>query len=157
MSFVGIDPGKKGGIAILDVGFIYVRSMPVAGREIDGREIADMLTGLLLDRPAVFIEKVHSMPKQGVASTFTFGEGYGVLKGVCAALGYPVALVPPQVWKREILSGTKREKADAIDWARRTFPGVDLVPAGCRTPSDGMAEALCLAEYGRRRFGSGGN
>ena len=154
VSFIGIDPGKKGGIAIIDEGFVNAVPMPLAGKDIDARRLASLLSTMPIDRPAVVIEKVHSMPKQGVASTFTFGTGFGILIGICAALGYPMALVTPQTWKAEILKGTKRDKNAAIAFARMTFPMVDLIPAGCRTISDGLADALCLAEYGRRRLGT---
>ncbi len=41
-------------------------------------------------------------------------------------------------------------KAASIRKAQQLFPGVNLVPPGCRTPSDGIAEALLIMEYGKR-------
>ena len=52
----------------------------------------------------VFIEKVHSMPGQGVASMFNFGKGYGIWIGILAALKISKTLVTPQEWKKEMMS-----------------------------------------------------
>ncbi|MDF3917497.1 hypothetical protein P3W43_01365 [Salinicola salarius] len=146
---IGIDPGQKGGIAIMTedrnaCGYV----MPLAGKEIDGHELANYLRGL--PDVLVIIEKVHSMPKQGVASTFKFGMGFGIVIGVCEALGLPYRLVTPQAWKKAVLSGTAKDKSAAINFVRRAYPGLDLSPGRLRAPHDGIADAVCLAEYGRQ-------
>ena len=46
------------------------------------------------------IEKVHSMPKQGVVSTFTFGKNYGQWLGILASNGVPYKEVTPQTWMK---------------------------------------------------------
>lgn len=146
---VGIDPGQKGGIALVQsTGQAAGYPMPLAGKEIDGHEIASLLCDAhpLL----VVIEKVHSMPKQGVASTFKFGMGFGVVIGVCEALMLPYRLVTPQAWKKSVLAGTTRDKSAAINFVRRAYPSVDLSPGRLRVPHDGIADAVCLAEYGRQ-------
>lgn len=105
------------------------------------------------DTAIAVMEKVGAMPKQGVVSTFRFGQGYGTILGVLGALGIRCELVTPQRWKAAILAGTARDKAAAIAWCRRAYPGVPLRRTErCTTDHDGMADALCLAEYGRRSF-----
>lgn len=144
-----IDPGQKGGIAyIAPTGKAEGRPMPLAGKEIDGHELASQLRELAPS--LVIIEKVHSMPKQGVASTFKFGMGYGLVIGICDALSLPYRLVTPQTWKKAVLSGTAKDKDAAINFVRRAYPGVDLAPGRLRVPHDGIADAVCLAEYGRQ-------
>lgn len=151
MIVAGIDPGKAGGLAKQRaIGTVEVIPMPVAGKEIDGLAIVDFLNGVDL----VVIEKVASMPKQGVKSTFTFGKGYGILHGICWGGAIPFELVTPQRWKGTVLAGTSKDKDAAIAYCRRRFPHVSLLPTPrCSVPSDGMADALCLMEYGRRMFG----
>ena len=40
------------------------------------------------------------MPGQGVTSMFNFGQTFGAIKGVCAALGLPIFFVRPSKWKK---------------------------------------------------------
>jgi crossover junction endodeoxyribonuclease RuvC len=88
------------------------------------------------------------MPKQGVASSFTFGEGFGIWKGIIAAFQLPVELVSPQRWKKTMLADQGKEKDASRFKAMQLFPSVaDQLK---RVKDDGRAEALLLAEYGRR-------
>ena len=96
----------------------------------------------------VILEAVHSLPKQGVASSFTFGEGLGMWKGIIAAYGLPLEMVSPQRWKKEIMADQGREKSASRYKAVQIFPQV--ADRLSRIKDDGRAEALLLAEYGRR-------
>lgn len=146
---IGIDPGLSGGIAYISpTGGHDARPMPLAGNEIDGHEIAAQIKAVMPD--VVILEKVHAMPKQGVSSTFKFGMGYGIVIGVCEALGIPYRLVTPKAWKKTVLAGTKKDKDAAISFVRRAYPSIDLTPGRKRVPHDGMADAICIAEYGRQ-------
>lgn len=147
---IGIDPGKSGGIAIRHGNQAIVHPMPIAGKELDLSALADLISKAHPD--VVVIEKVHSMPGQGVTSMFTFGCGYGAIQGITAALKLRTELVAPQTWKSSVLKGTKKDKDAAIAYCRRAFPDVPLVLARCRKPHDGIADALCLSEYGIRTF-----
>ena len=40
-----------------------------------------------LENSVVVVEQVNAMPGQGVTSMFNFGQTFGAIKGVCAALG----------------------------------------------------------------------
>ena len=48
---------------------------------------------------SVVVEKVNAMPGQGVTSMFNFGQTFGAIKGICAALGLPIFFVTPSKWK----------------------------------------------------------
>lgn len=147
-TIVGIDPGLKGGIAILYRDDLAVHPMPLIDSNWTWlREICRAY------EPSAFIEKVHSMPKQGVASTFKFGMGYGFLRGLLAGWSVPVNLVTPQAWQKTILAGENKDdkKAASVAVAQRMFPGVDFRASDrCRKPSDGMAESALIALYGRK-------
>lgn len=145
---IGIDPGQSGGIAAIDGDASHAVPMPLSGKDINGHAVANILKNLTPS--VVILEKVHAMPKQGVSSTFKFGMGYGLVIGVCEALGIPYRLVTPQAWKKVVLAGTAKDKDAAISFVRRAYPGVDLTPGHKRVPHDGMADAICLAEYGRQ-------
>ena len=151
---IGIDPGQSGGISyIAPTGGAGGRPMPLTGKEIDGHGVAAMLRELCPS--VVIIEKVHAMPKQGVSSTFKFGMGYGLVIGVCEALGIPYRLVTPQAWKKVVLAGTTKDKDAAVSFVRRAYPGVDLTPGKKRVAHDGIADAVCIAEYGRQLMAKG--
>jgi crossover junction endodeoxyribonuclease RuvC len=148
---VGIDPGLKGGVAAVGGDEPMALPMPISGGEVDGGELARLLRKL---QPGlIVIEKVHSMPGQGVRSMFAFGYGLGIVVGVAEGLTIPVRWVTPQAWKKLILAGTAKDKNSAITFARQAYPEVNLVPGKARTPKDGLAEALCIAEYGGRVYG----
>lgn len=148
MNLIAVDPGLKGGIASLTNGSITAQPMPLAGGGLDLGAIAGIIREA---SPAwIIVEKVGAMPGQGVASMFTFGMGYGSILGIAAALGVPVELVAPQRWKSTVLHGTAKDKASAIAFCRRVFPSVPLVLPRCRNAHDGLADSLCLLEYGRR-------
>lgn len=144
---VGIDPGKKGALAAFRDGEpVEWLVMPLAGKEIDWHAIAAWLKDLGEVSLAV-LEKVHSMPKQGVSSTFKFGTCYGGLLGVLAALEIPCHLATPQSWKKRVLEGTEKDKAATIAHCRRRWPTVSLLATErSRKPHDGIADALCLGQ-----------
>lgn len=87
-----------------------------------------------------------------MTSMFRFGENYGFIQGLLAAYAIPYELVTPQKWKREFqITG---DKNSAVDVCRRLFPGVSLRRTErCKKDHDGMAEALLMAEYVKRKLG----
>ena len=58
---------------------------------------------------AVVVEQVNAMPGQGVTSMFNFGQTFGAIKGVCAALNLPIYFVRPSKWKKhfELINSSK--------------------------------------------------
>ncbi len=144
MRVIACDVGKKGAFALLGVDNPVADKMPLIGTEIDCKAIAQMLAKVKPD--IVVIEKVHSMPKQGVASMFKFGTNYGLLRGIVEGMGIPCVLVTPQTWKK-VLNGTKKDKEAAIQFVRMKYPTIKLIPTGCRVPHDGIADAVCIGDW----------
>lgn len=98
------------------------------------------------------------MPGQGLASTAHFMAAWGLIRGTLVGLGIPYKLVTPQMWKQAILEASEVEdpgerkdaqKAAAVAFVRKTYPGVRLIRKGCRVPDHNLAEALCLAHWGK--------
>lgn len=146
---IGIDPGKTGAIAVMDDdGILCLEQFNVD-------KYVDVLFYVVQSTSAkdikVCLEKVGAMPGQGVVSMFNFGHNLGVIEGILSALRIPYQLVPPQTWKKEFsLTG---DKAKSIEVCKKLFPWVDLRATDrSRKPSDGLAEALLMAEYARRRM-----
>lgn len=140
----GIDPGASGGIAVLDAhGHWEVYPMP----ETDS-DVADLFRPIAWPECVFFIEKVHSMPAQGVASSFTFGKNYGVLLGCLRALRCRTEHVQPKEWQQLVglrypvdTPYSERKKLGRAR-AQELFPHIKVTHA--------IADALMIAEYGRR-------
>lgn len=156
--YIGIDPGKKGGIAaIQDGALLDCFVMPTVGGEVSAASFAGWLKHELpadLDNVFVVMEKVGSMPNQGVKSMFTFGTGFGLILGVLAALDISHSLVPPKTWQQDMHTGIagKDPKKRSLIAAQRLFPRASFIATErSRVPHDGIVDAVLLAEYGRRR------
>lgn len=145
--FIGIDPGIKGGIAVLDEEGDIVNYCPMPETRTQLFNMLEWLDGY--DVTAV-IEKVGVMPKQGISSSAKFMKGYGEILGICTALRFRIIEPTPQAWKKVMLAGTDKSKAASIRQCENLFPKVKLILPKCRVAHDGMAEAILMAEYGRR-------
>lgn len=149
--YMGIDPGKSGGIAEVPqhgVEPIIRDAMPDTLKDIwhvIESGAGDTITTFCL------IEKVHSMPGQGVASTFAFGRNFGQLEMALTAAEIPFDYVTPTKWQKEFgLSGRKDEsktekKNRHKALAQQLFPKIQITHA--------IADALLIAEYCRRVHG----
>lgn len=147
---IGIDPGKTGAVAVLGNGSgdVMVHDMPG-----DERAMAQLYADLAhLDVSALFIEKVGAMPKQGVSSTFKFGQSYGMCRMWAAMFAAPVIYVTPQKWQKVLDSDTGKDKKErSLLYARRRWPKAELH----LKKHHGRADALCIAEWGARNYGHG--
>ena len=144
-TYIGIDPGKSGALALLtEDGQCTV----VPFQESAYTAILKAASG---PSSVCCLEKVGAMPGQGVVSMFNFGHNLGYIEGLLQAFDIPYQLVPPQTWKKEFC--VTSDKNTSIEVCRKLFPHVCLLPTSrSRKPSDGMAEAMLMAEYARRRF-----
>lgn len=155
---IGIDPGLTGAIARVGPLGAAVWNVPTSphpsgkGKQIDYRALWDVVRLATRFGPpkAVYLERVHSMPNQGVASMFKFGEGYGAIQQALAASGNDWVLVRPQDWKKEF-GLIKADKAASLEVAANLWPGLDL--PGNKQQRIGCADALLIAEHGRRLRG----
>ena len=143
---VGIDPGLTGGISAVHEGqLLFTTRMPTEvkthgrGRKVDCHVLSNLvehLIGLRNGPLRITLEQVGSMPKQGVASSFSFGYSAGAIEGVVASFHLPYRFIKPQAWKRH--HGLLRaDKKASITLARRYFPDAKL--------SEGEAEAALMA------------
>ena len=148
--FMGIDPGASGAVAFYFPEFptkVSVVDFSLVDGEINCSALADLIKGH--DPQMVVIEQVHSMPKQGVASTFKFGVAYGMARGVVASLMVPQVYVTPGKWKK--FYGLTAEKEKSRELAIQTWPASD---AFRRKKDHGRAEAALLALYGAKLNGA---
>lgn len=143
---IAVDPGKTGAIAVVDgPRLMDIVDMPVTDKQVDGFALAETINVLAMsfNAHAAVIERVSARPKQGVVSTFTFGEGYGIVQGVFAAFGMPVSFVRPQRWKKDLnITSDKNESR---------IMAQDLWPHNhdwfSRVKDDGRAEAALIGYW----------
>ena len=111
MLVIGIDPGISGAICFFENGQVKeIINMPVMAdgkknkRQINGPQTYNEILKRINNYPKkdiiVVIEQVSAMPGQGVTSMFNFGQSFGVIKGICAALSLPIYFVRPAKWKK---------------------------------------------------------
>lgn len=158
MIYIGIDPGKNGGIAVIHDKF--PKPFDISVYKYSDDDLIDVIAictkgaSIAVHRDEEIkcvLEKVNAMPGQGVVSMFNFGQNFGFIQGVLKAYEIPFELVPPQKWKKEF--SVTSDKNTSIEVAKRLFPGVNLkATERCKKDHDGMAEALLMAEYARRKL-----
>ena len=118
MRVIGIDPGLSGAIAILEEKkVIGVFEMPVMAegkknkRQLNSAQLVNIIQDNLNNKEEaiIVVEQVNAMPGQGVTSMFNFGQTFGAIKGVCAALKLPIFFVRPSKWKKhfELIKASK--------------------------------------------------
>lgn len=143
--YAGIDPGQSGGIGILDEAGAVVATFKFNNQT--DADISEMfvyvkeLQGDGENSVFAFLEKVHSMPKQGVASSFKFGRSFGFLEGMLTAHKIPWNYVIPNQWQKALGCQTKGDKNITKAKAQRQWPEKAITHA--------IADALLIAEYCR--------
>ena len=152
MLTLGLDPGLTGAVALLDITgeCVLLTDLPIIRDKslawVDGSQLQGMLLDAIGGRQCrAVVERVSAMPRQGVASSFGFGVGFGSILSVLQTLLLPLELVTPAVWKRAM--GLTSDKRASLDRARLLFPTADLSLA----KHDGRAEALLLAHWAMTR------
>ena len=142
---IGIDPGASGGIAFIpdnNSAKAWAVKMPETLAD-----LWDLLVEQVSEDPDhrtlhACLEKVHSMPGQGVASSFKFGQGFGHLEMALTAARIPFTYVNPQKWQKELGCLTGGDKNISKARAQQLFPHIKVTHA--------IADSLLLAEYCRR-------
>jgi crossover junction endodeoxyribonuclease RuvC len=157
-TILGIDNGLDGGFVALEHDTLQAHIMPTLGtgkRSYDLGQIARLLRPYSNGASFAFLERAQAMPGQGVASMFSIGLGFGMWQGLLTGLQIPFEIVSPQKWQREMFVGISGDgtKVRSALVAQRLRPEFDWrASPRCRKPHDGLTDAFCLAEYGRRRI-----
>lgn len=142
MSILGIDPGQSGGLAsvVYDPITSTIDCVAIAMPDTE-RDVWNVIASMG-DITKAYIEDVHSMPKQGVSSSFKFGYNLGILRMALIAAEIPFEKVSPQRWQKYMGCLTHGDKNISKAKAQELFPQVKVTHA--------IADALLIAEYGRR-------
>ena len=128
MIVLGVDPGEDGGAALVNDRLELIELLPFKGTQ-----FPPALLTMAQKADVIYFEHVHSMPGQGVASTFTFGRMTGLAEAAIILSGKPRVNVEPQAWQnrlrlprhRDIIESKKRRTAQRKDqerFAREWYP-----------------------------------
>jgi len=150
ITFVGIDPGLTGAVAVLFGEKAEVYDIPTIKKgdgavkyEIDPAGLGRVLRFGIVDSDKVVaaLERVNSMPGQASSSTFSLGDSFGVCRAVLSLTNLPLTYVTPMAWKKYFKLTKDKEEARAL--AIKRYPQVEL---HLKKHID-RAEALLIATY----------
>lgn len=150
---IGIDPGCCGAAVVLvgaKVADLLLMPTLKVGKStrVNGAALAAWLIRWHGSETRAYIESVHAMPAQGVASVFTFGHAAGVAEGVIQGLGIPYDLVTPQGWKQRAgLIGSDKDAARSR--AIQLWP--EWRDLDAKAKGQALADAALIALFGKNQ------
>ena len=155
MLIIGIDPGISGSLCFFEDGkIIDLVEMPNMAegkknkKQVNGAQIYNEISSRIINFEKkdikVIIEQVSAMPGQGVTSMFNFGQSFGVLKGICAAMQLPMYFVRPAKWKK-YFNLINSEKDASRTKAIQIFPYISEKLS--RKKDSNKADAILIASF----------
>jgi crossover junction endodeoxyribonuclease RuvC len=153
MKILGIDPGVRGGLAIVEINngaapqLVDAIDIPVTG--VGAKERVDVLAiraWVLSHRPQhALIERAQAMPKQGASSGFKYGRAVGAIEAVLACCEIPVTIIEPSAWKKfhQLRGGDKEAGRQR---ALQLFPAAHALLARKKDHGRGEAALIALTE-----------
>lgn len=137
MTYLGIDPGRQGAIALLNAATneLAVYDMPDTTAALH-----DLIVGLPVIQMAM-LEKPFYPRTIGATNVAKIAEAYGTLKGALQWLDIPTREVTPAEWKKRL--GLSSSKSASREKASMLFPAAAHLFR--RVKDDGRAEAALIA------------
>ena len=150
--YVGVDPGQKGFICVVDerCEIVAMWPIPYLEKRVDTAKLSKMFKALMIRNVRfVYLEEQHAFHREGPAGAFTNGDGFGCLRTALAMTGLRHEIIKPEVWKRNaeipvpnvpkaklppkpVLKGTtKKAKAKLAAWKKK-----------CKTITDRRSRAV---------------
>lgn len=145
MRIIGIDPGKNGGIAIIDEEgkVIELIKMPPTPEDLY------FFLSKKATQHVCILEKVGGMPGNGGSAMFNFGKGYGNIEMALIACGIKTITVTPQKWQKHYQLGSSTS-CSHTEWKNKLkAKAQQLFPSLGKKITLVTCDALLLAEYGR--------
>ena len=143
---IGIDPGRAGGISVLDEDGKVVELIKMPETMGDLLAVLEKYGG---SESVCYLEKVHARPSDGAASMFKFGQGFGWLQMALLAGRIRTVEVLPNTWMRGLGIKSKTATESKVQYKNRLkFVAEQLFPEQKITLWN--ADALLLSEYCRK-------
>ena len=142
---IGVDPGKNGGLVVIEKDEIRAYKCPETPDEMA------TLFGVALNGDApidtyVVIEHVWARPGNASRAAFSYGVNYGLWLGIAASHEVDMNYVSPQKWMAHIgcpkgMKVTQR-KNWLKDMAKKMYPSLKKITLA-------TADAILIARYGQ--------
>ena len=152
-TYIGLDPGKQGGITVIDCRGVWTFAMPVGTPEL-WSIIKDASIAVA---PHACVEKIPTaFPKVTKSAMSTLYGNYRELRAMLVAAQIPFDDVPPKTWQRAFAISPRKKKEPDRTWkkrlaakARELFPSLD-VWSGTIKGQLAVGDSILIAEYCRR-------
>ena len=149
IKYIGIDPGKSGGIAVISGDCIEVKKCPETVHD-----MALLFALTMQETPPsctlVMIEKVWARPHDGRASVFTFAGNYGQWQGIVASHEIKPHYVTPQVWMKAMGCPPKLKKQVRKNYLKSLAK--EMYPNLSKKMTLATADAMLIADYAKNIF-----
>ena len=151
--YLGVDPGKKGGWAVIseEGRCLYTAALPYTGDQIDVVTLDSDITAWCKPFTDVSAVIEHPLVRTGESDTghLNSGKNFGILIAIATLKGFRIHTPQPGPWKSKMrLSSDKSQSMKLCD---QLFPEAHNWIRGPRGGAfDGLAEAILIAEYQRR-------
>ncbi len=150
--FIGIDPGKNGGVAVIDETHndepVITFRCPKTPQAMSLSLITSIIRERSFEDVIVVIEHVHAMPKNGVVSMFSFGQNLGQWEGILAAHEFEVEYAGPRTWMQHYDCKPRMDKKDRKRYLRgiaeELFPNIKM--------TFNISDALLIANYNKEVY-----
>ena len=144
--YIGIDPGKSGGITMIEGEKIESYKCP--DRTID---MAMLFLSLLGDKPdnvKLLMEKVWARPNNSTRTAFTYGVNYGQWLGIAAATEIHMYTVLPAKWMSYFGCKKGMDYSERKKWlkekAQKTYPNCKVTLY--------TSDSILIAEYAKETY-----
>jgi hypothetical protein len=145
-AFLGIDPGKSGGISI-----IYSKTKYNAYKcPEDVYQMASLIKEIKNNCTIksytirCFIENVHAFPTDARSRAFAFGKNFGMWLGILASYSVKPLLVSPSKWQNHFgpFPKLKKDRKNKIkEIAKDAFPNIKMTLY--------VSDAMLISLYGK--------
>jgi|19_taG_2_1085344.scaffolds.fasta_scaffold125084_1 crossover junction endodeoxyribonuclease RuvC len=150
--FIGIDPGKNGGVAIINEipnhEAVVSFRCPKTPVEMAFSLASTIPTDISYENVLVTVEHVHAMPKNGVVSMFSFGQNLGQWEGILGAFELNVTYAGPKTWMYHYDCKPNMERRERKRYLRglaeKLFPNVKM--------TFNVSDALLIANYNKEMY-----
>lgn len=160
-TYIGIDIGKNGAIAILTPNGIQTLPMPKIKDEINYKELLSIINYTDSEQVTIVFEKLGVIFGSSKTTAFSMGYQSGAVEMACICGQIPYTKVRAVDWQKQMFQGveailktgksSKDTKAMALIAVGRIFPNLKLTFGEKATkPHDGLIDAVLMAEYARR-------
>ena len=150
LCILAYDPNSAFAFYSPSVDKLLVEDTPIVAGDLD---LATMAGRLRCFKPDIVVcESAHSMPKQGISSTFRYARNFGGFLGLISAAGLPLHMVSAGRWKKHFHLSPDKEQSRKL--ALQYWPSrADLFS---RKKDHNRSGAALIARFAAETFPRGG-